>query len=521
MKKQPVLDSKGYRKFGMRDKIAYASGDLGCNMSFSLKNTVQTFWLVFMMLETGLLSALLIVVQIWDAINDPLIGSLIDADRRKYKMGKFKTYIFIGACGLLVGGACVFLPFPKAPIVIKAILFVLGYIVWDAFYTIANVPYGSMLSLVSEDDAERAQLSTWRSIGSMVGNIVPMVLLPALIWQKVKEADFAGLVAEKKIIIPDGYTIDQFPVDEDGFVLNPTTGEAIELLLGNRVFWVALIMGILGFAAFMLMLKLITVRVDESTVKANEGGGVKINIFKAFGKFMKNRPAVGATLAAVGMFLGMQSATTANTIMFATYFNMARLSGIVQLIGFLPMFIFMPFITKIVKKFGKKEASVVGTLVSIFGGLIMLIFPLISNKTASLVIYLVGLVFFGFGLGVYTCVSWAMMGDAIDYNEWKFGTREEGTVYSLHSFFRKLAQGIGPSAVLLVMGWIGYKSELGTILQTEQTAHNMCWLVAGLYLFSAILQFVGIAFVYNLDKKTLNKMTTELQERKAQANSEE
>ena len=108
-----------------------------------------------------------------------------------------------------------------------------------------------------------------------------------------------------------------------------------------------------------------------------------------------------------------------------------------------------------------------------------------------------------------------MMGDAIDYNEWKFGTREEGTVYSLHSFFRKLAQGVGPSLVLLIMGALGYVESLGTIGQSDATAKNMCWLVAGLYLFSAVVQFVGLALIYNLDKKTLNKMNEELAARKA------
>jgi GPH family glycoside/pentoside/hexuronide:cation symporter len=230
---------------------------------------------------------------------------------------------------------------------------------------------------------------------------------------------------------------------------------------------------------------------------------------------MKNRPAVGATLAAMGMFLGMNAATNATTIMFATYFNMASMSGIVQMIGFLPMFLFMPFITKIVKKYGKKEASVFGTIVSLAGGAIMFIFPLIENVNLSLVVYLIGLVIFGIGMGVYTCVSWAMMGDAIDYNEWKFGTREEGTVYSLHSFFRKLAQGIGPSLVLLIMGWLGYQAKYGTIAQSAETSHNMCWLVAALYMLSAVLQFIGIALIYNLDKKTLNKMNEELAERKA------
>ena len=513
--KEKKLDANGNRPFGMIDKIAYAAGDFGCNMSFALKGTVQTFWLVYMMMETGLLSALLLLVQIWDAVNDPLIGTMIDNDKRNYKMGKFKTYIFIGACGLLVGGAAVFLPFPNAPVVIKAILFILGYIVWDAFYTVANVPYGSMLSLITEDTGERAQLSTWRSIGSMFGNIVPTIILPMLIWQKVfydGTDDFLN-----RIEIPEGFDKSQFltnPITHEPYqigdaVLSPATGKQVEILLGERVFWAALIMGVLGFFAFMFMIKKISIRVDENSVKTNEGGQ-KFNVVKAFSNFMKNRPAVGATVAAMGMFLGMQSATTANTIMFATYFNKASMSGIVQMIGFLPMVLFLPFIKKLVNKFGKKETSVVGCIVSVIGGLIMLIFPVIENRDTALLVYLAGLVAFGIGMGVYSCVSWAFMADAIDYNEWKFGTREEGTVYSLHSFFRKLAQGVGPSIVLVVMGILGYDSSLGTIGQSIETSHNMCWLVAGLYLFSAVVQLVGVAFIYNLDKKTLEKMKTDL-----------
>ena len=108
------------------------------------------------------------------------------------------------------------------------------------------------------------------------------------------------------------------------------------------------------------------------------------------------------------------------------------------------------------------------------------------------------------------------MGDAIDYNEWKYGTREEGTVYSLHSFFRKLAQGIGPSVVLLVMGALGYVEKYGTMLQSASTAYNMCWLVAGLYMLSAILQFIGIAVIYNIDKKTLAQMNAELAARRGE-----
>ncbi len=524
-KKQETVN--GVRPFGIRDKLAYAAGDLGCNMSFGLKSTVQTFWLVYMFMETGLFSILLLLVQAWDAINDPLIGSIIDNDRRKYKIGKYKTYILIGATGLLVGGAAVFLPFPNASTVIKAILFIVGYVIWDAAYTMANVPYGTMLNIVTEDAGERAQLSVFRSIGGAVGGMLPGIILPMLIWQKVTFDPQNPTWFLDRIEIPEG-AADKF--SPENFLTNPVTGEAyqagdkvlspltggqIEVLLGDRVFWAALIMGVLGFLAFLFMIKKITIRGNEYA-QLNDEGGEKVSLIKSFGTFMKNRPAVGCTIAAMGMFLGMQSATTATTIMFATHFGQASLSGLVQMVGFLPMFIFMPFATKLVKKFGKKEVASIGSIAGLVGAAILCVFPL-CPKAVQLIVYMVGLIFFGLGMGFYNCVSWAMMGDAIDYQEWKFGKREESVVYALHSFFRKLAQGVGPAAVIAIMGTplIGYISSLGTIGQSAETASRLCWLVAALYTLSAVCQFVGVAIIYNIDKKTLAKMTEELAARKA------
>ena len=538
-KKQKNLDANGYRKFGIRDKLAYAAGDFGCNMSFGLKGTVQTFWLVYMMMETGLFSILLLLVQAWDAINDPLIGTLIDRDKRKYKLGKYKTYILIGAIGLLVGGAAVFLPFPGADTLVKALLFVGGYVIWDACYTVANVPYGTMLNLVTEDDGERAQLSVFRSIGGAVGGMIPGIILPMLIWEKVTypengaqglwdrlASSFEGTnvkledlthVPNNSVIFPDTAG-NAYQVGDA--VYSPLTGAQLEILIGDRVFLAALIMGVLGFIAFLFMIKNITVRGNEYAV-LNAEGGEKVNFIKSFGTFLKNRPAVGCTIAAMGMFLGMQSASTANTIMFATHFGNAGMSGLVMAIGFAPMFLFMPLATKLVKKFGKKEVSAIGSVAGLIGGAILMVFPL-CPKDIQLVVYMAGLIFFGLGMGFYNCVSWAMMGDAIDYQEWKTGKREEGVVYALHSFFRKLAQGVGPAAVIAIMGTalIGYDEKLGTIGQSAQTAQNMCWLVAILYTFSAVCQFVGVALIYNIDKKKLAKMKEELAARRGNVSSE-
>ncbi len=495
MKKPVQLDANGHRKFGLRDSVAYAAGDLGCNMSFALKGTMALFWTQVMGLELWY-SLLLIVVQVWDAINDPLIGSIIDADRRKYKRNKFLAYIWFGSIGLIVGGALCFLPFPQAPTWAKIIIFICGYVIWDAFYTVANVPYGSLLSIISTDPADRASLSAWRSVGSIFGNMLPMVILPFIIY------------------------------DEN------------DNLIGENVFLAALIMGVLGFICFQFMIRNTEIRVDTDIKTGEEMP--KFNIFEALKNFMHNRPAVGATLAAMGMFIGMQGATTAVSVVFQRYYQNAQISGIVQLFAMIPIVFFTPLARKMVVKYGKKELSTVGAICSIVGALgLFIITP--NNTTLDLIIYIACQLIYSLGLGIYSTVSWAMMGDAIDYNEWKTGKREEGVVYSLHSFFRKLAQGVGPAVALVIMNGLGYVNNAKYVFDaagnqmfdangealveaasgaaatlihvpflTDETALSIRILVAVLFLVSAVMEFIGLALVYNIDKKTLAKMNEEL-----------
>ena len=480
MAKKPVqLDENGYRKFGIRDSVAYAAGDLGCNMSFALKGTMALFWTQVM--GMGLwYSLLLVIVQVWDAINDPLIGSIIDADKHKYKRNKFLAYIWAGSIGLIVGGACCFIPVPQAPVWAKFIIFIAGYVIWDAFYTVANVPYGSLLSLISKEPADRASLSAWRSIGSMVGNMVPMVILPFLIYNPDKS------------------------------------------LNGPMVFVAALVMGVLGFICFQFMIRNTEIRV-ETEITLNEEQP-KFNVFEAMGNFLKNRPAMGATIAAMGMFIGMQGAATAVSVVFQIYFKNPEISGIVQMFSMIPILVFTPLARKMVVKYGKKELSVVGAICSIIGGVgLFIIMP--DNTGMDLMLYILCQLVYSLGLGIYSTVSWAMMGDAIDYNEWKTGKREEGVVYSLHSFFRKLAQGVGPAVALVIMNGLGYvnntvdefgNASIDVNLLSWDVAVNLRVLVAALFLVAAVMQFVGLALIYNLDKKTLDKMNTELAARKSE-----
>ena len=462
-------NTKELRKFGMLDKLSYAAGDFGCNMSFALKGTLTTYWTQFMGVNQMGMAGLLLLVQIWDAINDPVIGSMVDADRRHYKRNKFLAYINVGAIGLTVAGACCFLPFPGMPELVKTILFVAGYVIWDAFYTVANVPYGSMMSLITDDPVQRSQLSTFRSAGSMIANLVTGSLLPVLIY------------------------------------------DASNTLLGERVFWIALIMGGIGLLFFQFMIRTTVIRVDTEVKTGEEMP--KFNVVKAMGAFIRNRAAVGASLAGMSGFIGMYGAQTAVTVMFQSYFKNARISGVVGMLSMFGVFIFMPFATTITKKIGKKEGCTIGAVVACLAYVLMFALP-ITPDGKGMALYVLCQVIAMIGNGYSSCVTWALIADAIDYEEWKLGTRNEGTTYALYSFFRKVAQGLGPSLGLVAATAVGYNAALGAD-QPAQIATNLRYLVPGMYLVGTVLGLIAYGLIYNVDRKTLGQMNADLEARHA------
>ena len=191
-------------------------------------------------------------------------------------------------------------------------------------------------------------------------------------------------------------------------------------------------MGFLCFICFQFMIKNTVIRVD-TTVKLNEEHP-KFNVWKALVNFAKNRPAVGATIAAMGMFTGMQGAATAVSVVFQIYFKNPQISGIVQLFAMIPIVLFTPLARKMVTKYGKKELSVIGSICSIIGGL-----GYVNNAVAANVVETIDV----------TLLSW-------------------------------------------------------------DVAVKLRVLVAVLFLASALMQFIGLALIYNLDKKTLAKMNKEL-----------
>ena len=468
------------RKFSAIDKWAYAAGDFGCNMSFALKNLITIFYTLYIGLDAGIVAIIILILNIWDGVNDPIVGAIMDNFKPKKGKSKFRPFIFWGSFALAVSGALVFLPIPTAPTSIKIIAMVAGYFVWDLAYTVVNVPYGSMASVITDDPVQRSSLSKYRTIGAMIANLPVQILLPMLIYRD--------------------------RLDESGNVIY-NNGTKVQDFLGLNVFFIALGLGVIGLLSFLFYLKYTVERVEPAHKEAKE----KVNILKVFGSFFKNRAAVGLTIASMFSLIMMQGITTASTIVYKDFFGKADLSGVISMIAYLPMLGVVFFVDPIVKKFGKQLASGYPAIVGVVAGLLMAFVP-IKNDMAGLVFWVVCQVLITASLAVFSVIGWAMVADCIDYQEIQTGHREEGTVYAVYSLGRKFAQGIGASVVLFIMGLIGFVSaENGvTPVQTPETVQNIKIMIGLVYAICCLFVFVSIVFIYNISKEKVKEMQIKL-----------
>ena len=168
----------------VKHKIGYACGDLGGCMTFALMGSIVTrYYTNVLQVNTVVLATMLLVWNVWDAVNDPLMGALMDKVFAKHhgQGGKFRPWLLRSAPCV----AITFIIFFTVPTYFKGVtmLVVLFFckILYEGFYTMFNIPMGSMLSAMADTDGERAALSSARGFGSMIGNIIPMIIMPQLL----------------------------------------------------------------------------------------------------------------------------------------------------------------------------------------------------------------------------------------------------------------------------------------------------------------------------------------------------
>lgn len=458
------MEKQSVRPFGIRDKLGYALGDCGCNFSFQL---VSTYMLLFYTQCVGLKTTdwawIIIVAKVWDAINDVLIGNMVD-NIHIGKKSKFMPWITIGGVSLVVTTILLFAPFTASFAYIgKVIWCLLMYCLWSVAYTLVNVPYGSLHSVITEEPKERTSLSTFRSIGASLPAMICMVL-PKLVYRKTADGD---------------------------------------VLDTNRVFITSIVFSLVAVVAFLGLQKLVTERVVRISAPANtDAPKKKTNYLGSVKSYFTNRALIGITIATVALVVFYNSTMSMNNLVFQYFFGDAGKATIGMVCGYIPLLLFMPFASTLSAKFGKKVVSWATAIFSCAVGVLMLVgcfTGVISPDTKGMIIYIVGLMFVNIGCCCFQIIVWAMVADCIEMNFRKTGKQEEGTLYAIYSFFRKLSQGIGSAMLALFLGAIGYVEGQGA--QTEQFKANVPTLYIGFLVAGLAIMFVGMFFIYNIDKK--------------------
>ena len=451
------------RPFGMRDKLGYAMGDMGCGFSFQLLATyMQLFYCQTIGIKAEHYAAIILISKFWDAINDVLIGNMVDT-KRISKKSKFMPWILLGGV-LLVGlTVMVFFPINGFSYPVKVAWCLVSYCLWSVAYTMVNVPYGSLLSVITNDMNQRTSLSTFRSIGAALPALVIMMILPKVVYDQ-----------------------ETLP-----------TGDVVDKLDGNSLFIASIVLSVVALVTLWGTTKLVTERIKTDASGSNATGAKAF--FGAFKSFFTNRPMVGATIATVASVALFNSTMSLNNMVFQYFFKNTDVMAIAMVGSYAPMVVVMATIGKITKKFGKKNAVAYSMLVSAIAGLAMLFIPIQPTST-GMIIYVVELMFLNVGNSVFQIGVWAIVADCIEISYRKTHKNEEGTLYALYSFFRKLSQGIGQAASSLGLAAIGFKEGEGEV-QLDSFGADVKTLYFILLFVGSLIAFLSMTFIYNISHK--------------------
>lgn len=460
MKAREKVDTM--KPFGTSDRIGYMFGDLGNGLLFNL---ISSYLLLFYTDVFGISAAavgtMMVVARVWDAINDPMMGVIVDKSKPR-KSGKFRPFILMGSIPLALFAILTFTSLPGLPENLKVPYAYVTYIGFGMAYTAVNIPYGSLASVMTADPVERTSLSTFRTVGSLVANLLLMVVTPMLIFNA------------------DGV------VSGEGFM--------------KAVVIYALISTLCCFLTYKLTTERIT-RPESTEDKP------KVNLLQTIKMLVKNRALVGIMLASFGILLAMMLPMSLHSYLFKDYFKAPGLITAVGLIGVVASFLVMPFTGKLVAKFGKKEVAAGSLVISLVAYVILFLVP-IANPYVYMGVYFIS----SLGAGFFNILTWALVGDAIDYQEYISGSREEGIVYASYSLVRKLAQAVIGGVGGFSLAMVGYQS--GVASQTPEVAEGIRKIITMVPLVGYVIGFVALFWVYNLSKSQLEEMYKNLAKRR-------
>lgn len=461
-----MSEKNNVRPFGFKDKIGYMFGDFGNDFTFILSSSFMLkFYTDVMGIHAGVVGVLMMAARFVDAFTDVAMGQIVDRSKPT-KDGKFKPWLRRMCGPVAISSFLVFQSgFANMPYLFKVVWMIVTYILWGSiFYTSINIPYGSMASAISADAKDRASLSTWRSIGSTLAGLVIGVGTPLFAYETV-----------------NGNTI----------------------LSGNRMTIIAGVFSVMAVICYMLCFKLATERVEvpQNNTKFNFGDLMK--------SLVTNRSLIGIITAAILLLLVMLTMQGMNAYLFPNFYGNVAAQSVAALAGSLVMLVVCaPLATKLSAKYGKKELAIGSCL---FGAVVYLICWVLKpeNPYTYVVFYVVA----NIGVGFFNMVIWAMITDVIDDAEVKNGVREDGTIYSVYSFARKLGQALSSGMIGALLSVIGYSAATAFNPEVVNGIFNMTCIIPA-------IGFVGIAlvlmFLYPLSKNRVEANILELKKRRGE-----
>ena len=425
------MEKKQIRPFGVKDEIGYVFGD----MAGSFVNLfVDAYFLIFctsvLGISAGWMGTLFLVARLWDAINDPIMGSFPDRWMIGKSGDKFKPWIKIFMIPLALSGVLCFLNVPLEGIALHAYV-AFAYVLYGMSYTGTSMPFGAMASVVSDDPIQRSKLSRARSIGGTIVGIVGLSIVPVVCFDKQSN------------ILPE--------------------------------------------------------RIRQNVEKAE-----KFNYGKVLKATVHNRPLIGVMVATLGSMLFITGSNQVRSYIFKEYYARTDVMSIISLATIPILVICFPLVPKLVAKFGKK-ATLMAAIVS---STIFSVIPVVM-EIKNVYIYSALVVLGTIGQTVFTMLIWALVTDCLDYSEWKFNERSDGSMYSLYTFSRKIGSTIASTGVSFGLAAIGFVSG-SNVVQTAEAVNGIYFLVNIIPVVTCILELVGVGLIFNLNKETTEQMYAEL-----------